>query len=53
MAVLASMYANAHTPKGKPRPKLKDFLYASEAAKKQQSTKSFLHTLRSKSNAHR
>lgn len=51
MAVLAQMYAGAHTKKGKSAPKVSDFMYIDGKSKSQKQTKSFLQKLRAKSNA--
>jgi len=45
-AILAQMYASAHTPKHKIRPQIKDFMWVDPKSKATRETKSFLGKLR-------
>ena len=53
MAVQASMFAGAHTPKGRARPQVKDFMYVDPGVKKETETRTFFSKLRTKANAKR
>ena len=48
MATLASLYCQAHTPKGKQSAKMKDFMYIDQGTKKQTETRSFFSALSAK-----
>ena len=45
-AIIAQMYASAHTPKNKVRPQLKDFMWIDPESKAKKETNSFLGKLR-------